>query len=81
VAALMTAGILLSRVLLLVFGGIGVIEFVPQAAARYLPHNVAGPLAVLLVGLILLAVALWLARWRRVPGGRSGTTGTASGTG
>jgi hypothetical protein len=44
-----------------------VVVFVPQTAARYLPQSVAAPLAVFTVGLVLLGVALWLARARRTP--------------
>jgi hypothetical protein len=79
VAGVLTAGVVLRRVFLLVLGAIGVITTVPQTAARYLPENVAAPLAIFITGLILLGVALRLARtWKRsIP---SGTThdGSAS---
>ncbi|HEX6933608.1 MAG TPA: DUF2157 domain-containing protein [Streptosporangiaceae bacterium] len=72
VAAILTAGVVLRRVILLVLGAIGVIETVPQTAARYLPENVGAPLAILVTGLILLGVALRLARTRK----RSAPSGT-----
>lgn len=71
VAAILTAGVMLRRVLLLVLGAIGVIMTVPQTAARYLPDNVGAPLAIFVTGLILLGVAVQLARTRKRPA-RSG---------
>ncbi len=66
VAGLLIGGILLRRVWLLVAGALGVIVFVPETAVRYLPQSMGVPLAMLTVGLMLLAAALWLARrWRR----------------
>jgi hypothetical protein len=67
VAALLTAGVVLRRVWLLAAGAIGVIQVVPQTAARYLPSSAAAPLAVFVAGLVLLTVALWLSRWRKTP--------------
>ena len=65
VAGLLSAGILLHRVLLIAIGGAGTLYVVPDAAARYLPGSVAAPLAVAVVGLVLFGIALWLARTRR----------------
>ena len=65
VAGILTAGVVLRRVILLVLGAIGVIMTVPETAARYLPENVGAPLAIFLTGLILLGVALRLARTRK----------------
>jgi hypothetical protein len=65
VAGLLAAGIALRRVLVLGFGAVGAIWIVPQAAARYLPGSVVAPLAVAVVGLLLLAIAIWLAKTRR----------------
>jgi hypothetical protein len=67
VAGILTAGVALRQVVLLALGAIGVIILVPQTAVRYLPKNVGAPLAVFLCGLILLGVALWLAKTRRRP--------------
>lgn len=65
VAGLLTAGVVLRRVILLVLGAVGVIMTVPETAARYLPENVGAPLAIFITGLILLGVALRLARTRK----------------
>jgi Predicted membrane protein (DUF2157) len=67
VAGLLVGGIVLRRVSLLIAGAIGVIQVVPQTAARYLPQSLAAPLAILAVGLVLLGAALWLARQPRRP--------------
>jgi hypothetical protein len=64
-AGLFACGILMRQVLLIGVGAVGTIYVVPEAASRYLPGSVAGPLAVAVVGLVLLGVALWLARQRR----------------
>jgi len=64
VAGVLAAGIVSRRVLLLGLGAAGLIYVVPDAAGRYLPGSPAAPLAVALVGLLLLAVAIWLARSR-----------------
>ena len=65
VAGLLSAGILARRVLLIAIGAVGILYVVPDAASRYLPGSVAAPLAVAVVGLVLLGIALWLARTRR----------------
>jgi hypothetical protein len=65
VAGLLSAGILLRRVLLIAIGGVGTLYVVPDAATRYLPGSVAAPLAVAVVGLMLFGIAFWLARTRR----------------
>jgi hypothetical protein len=65
VAALLAAGVALRAVWLLGIGALGVLLVVPTAAVRYLPESVGAPLSILAVGLILLGVALWLARWPR----------------
>jgi len=67
VAGLLAAGVILRRVLLLGFGAVGIIVMVPQTATRYLPTSAAAPLAVFVIGLSLLAVALWLAKSRKSP--------------
>jgi hypothetical protein len=68
VAALLVAGIATARVMFIGIGAAGTLWVVPDTAGRYLPGSVAAPLAVTIVGLVLLAIALWLARRR--PGGR-----------
>jgi hypothetical protein len=66
VAGLLIGGVLLRRFGLLAAGAVGVVAIVPQTAVRYLPQSMGAPLALLAVGLVLVTVALWLARrWRR----------------
>jgi predicted membrane protein DUF2157 len=67
VAALLIAGVLARRVWLLALGAIGVIIVVPETAVRYLPESAGAPLALLTVGLLLLAGAVWLARRGKRP--------------
>ncbi len=65
VAALLTAGVLLGRVVVVGLGAAGVLVLVPQTATRYLPSAASAPLSVLAVALAVLGFALWLAkRWR-----------------
>ncbi|PWI13012.1 hypothetical protein DI272_01820 [Streptomyces sp. Act143] len=75
VGGLLTAGVVLRRVWLLALGAYGTVQTVPQTAERYLPGSFAAPLSVLMVGVVLLMLALVLAKWskrtgpRRPPGG------------
>ncbi len=64
VAGLLAAGVALRRVPLLGLGALGAIAIVPQVATRYLPNGAGAATAVFAVGLVLLCVALWLARAR-----------------
>lgn len=64
VGGLFACGVLMHQVPLIGIGAAGTLYVVPHAAARYLPGSVAAPLAVAVVGLVLLGVALWLARQR-----------------
>jgi hypothetical protein len=64
VAGLLAAGVALRRVLLLGLGALGAIVIVPQVAIRYLPNGAAAATAVFAVGLVILGVALWLAKAR-----------------
>jgi Predicted membrane protein (DUF2157) len=64
VAGLLAAGVWMRRVSIVALGAVAVIQILPQAANRYLPSSAAAPLAVFTVGLILVALALWLARSR-----------------
>lgn len=63
--ALIAGGVLTRRAWLLGFGVAGLLLFIPQTVTHYLPQSVAGPAALLAVGLALVAVALWLARRRQ----------------
>ncbi|MFD1662340.1 DUF2157 domain-containing protein [Streptomyces caeni] len=71
VGALLAGGVVIRGVWLLAIGAFGVIEVVPQTAARYLPNSLAAPLAVLSIGVVLLGVATLLAKRARASG-RSG---------
>jgi len=55
----------LHRVLLLGLGAAGAIVILPQTASRYLPSSAAAALSVCATGLILLGIALWLAKSRK----------------
>jgi hypothetical protein len=65
VAGLYACGVLMHQVRLIGIGAVGTLYIVPHAATMYLPGSVAAPLAVAVVGLVLLGVALWLARQRK----------------
>ena len=65
VAGLLAAGILARRILLIGIGALGTLYVIPDVAHHYLPDPVAAPLAVAAVGLVLLGIALWLARISR----------------
>lgn len=64
VAGLFLAGALSRRVLPIVFGAIGTVYIIPDVARRYLPGSVWAPVSVSVVGLVLFATAIWLARSR-----------------
>jgi hypothetical protein len=72
VGALLAAGVMLRNVWLLAVGAVGIIQVVPATAVRYLPENLGAPLAIFVTGVVLLGVALWLARWSRTPRHRAG---------
>jgi hypothetical protein len=65
VAILLAVGVALRRVLLLGLGAVAAVITLPETADRYLPHSAAAALSVCAVGLILLGIALWLAKTRR----------------
>jgi hypothetical protein len=67
VAGLIAAAVVLRRVLLLGFGALGIMVMVPQTATRYLPTSAGVPLAVFVVGLTLVALAVWLTKSRKRP--------------
>ncbi len=75
VAGLLAAGVALRRALLVGFGAVAAIVMLPQVASRYLPSGAAAAAAVFTVGLVMLAVALWLAKARKRAGAGSPTTG------
>ena len=62
VAGLIAAGVVLRRLLLLGLGSVGALVLLPQTAARYLAGGAWAAAAVFLAGLVMLGVALWLAR-------------------
>lgn len=62
VAGLLTAGVLLRRVLLVALGAAGVLAVIPQTASRYLPSSASAPLSIFVIALVILLCALWLAR-------------------
>ncbi len=62
VAGLITAGIMLHRLLLLGLGAVGALVLLPQTADRYLAGGAWAATAVFLAGMVMLGIALWLAR-------------------
>ena len=64
VAGLLVAGVLLRQAWLVVLGALGVLLVTPQITTRYLPMSAATPLAIFVVGVVLLGSAVWLARRR-----------------
>ena len=78
VAGLLAAGIVARRVLLIGIGAAGTLYVIPDVANRYLPGSLAAPLAVATVGLVLLGIALWLARQRRSTRPQAGEVSASS---
>jgi hypothetical protein len=64
VGGLLGAGIRLRRIGPLVVSAVGILYFLPEAARRYLPGSFAIPVAVFAAGVLLVALAARLARWR-----------------
>jgi hypothetical protein len=64
VAGLLAAGVLLRQAWLVVLGALGVLLVTPQVATRYLPMSAATPVAIFVVGVVLVGSAVWLARRR-----------------
>jgi hypothetical protein len=77
VVGLFACGVLVHQVPLIGIGAVGTLYVVPRAATRYLPGSVAAPLAVAVVGLVLLGVALWLSRQRTKEPLRHGPNGSS----
>lgn len=67
VVGLLAAGVLLRNIWVLGIGAFAVIQIVPQTATRYLPDTLGAPVALLAVGVVLLVIALRLARSGRTP--------------
>ena len=65
VAGLLGIGVATNRAIFTGFGAAGTLWVVPDTANRYLPGTIAAPVAVVVAGLVLLAIALRLARARR----------------
>ena len=64
VAGLLAAGVLLRQAWLVALGAFGVLLVTPQITTRYLPMSAAAPLAIFVVGVVLVGAAVWLARHR-----------------
>ena len=64
VAGLLAAGVLLRQAWLVVLGALGVLLVTPQITTRYLPMSAATPVAIFVVGVVLLGSAVWLTRRR-----------------
>jgi hypothetical protein len=62
VAGLLAAGVLLRQAWLVVLGALGILLVTPQITTRYLPMSAATPVAIFVVGVVLLGSAVWLAR-------------------
>jgi hypothetical protein len=75
VAGLLAAGVLLRQAWLVALGAVGVLLVTPQTTSRYLPTSAAAPLAILVVGVVLLGSAVWLARHRAGSRERRGLAG------
>ena len=64
VAGLLAGGVLLRQAWLVALGAFGVLLVTPQITTRYLPMSAAAPLAIFVVGVVLVGAAVWLARHR-----------------
>ena len=64
IGGLLGAGIRLHRIGPLVVSAVGIVYFLPETARRYLPGSFAIPVAVFAVGVLLVALAVRLGRWR-----------------
>ncbi len=62
VAGLLAAGVLLRQAWVVVLGALGVLLVTPQITTRYLPMSAATPVAIFVVGVVLLGSAVWLTR-------------------
>ncbi|MGZ4608976.1 MAG: DUF2157 domain-containing protein [Actinomycetes bacterium] len=64
VAALVALAVLFRDLLLLAVGAIGALQVIPQAVSEWFPGALAAPLALLAVGVLLIAAAVRTARRR-----------------
>jgi hypothetical protein len=64
-AGLLGAGTTGHRLALAVVGIVGVVGFLPAMVVHFLAGTVGVPLLMLLIGVVLVAVALVLLRWRQ----------------
>ncbi|MDQ3885758.1 MAG: hypothetical protein M3308_01760, partial [Actinomycetota bacterium] len=65
-AALVAAGVWLRDLVLLGVGSVATLLTVPAVLAEFFPDTLAAPLALLGVGVLLVAGALYTARWHRL---------------
>ncbi|MDJ0498627.1 MAG: hypothetical protein QNJ89_12415 [Acidimicrobiia bacterium] len=59
-----TAGVVFRERLAIIFGGIGIFMFVPQAMFHFLGETFGGMFGLFLSGLIIIALAIWFGRHR-----------------
>ena len=64
VTGLLAVGVLLRQAWLVILGALGVLLVTPQITTRYLPVSAATPVAIFVVGMVLVVSAVWLARRR-----------------
>jgi len=60
----------LGEPLLLAVGAVGTLLVLPPVVVEWLPRSAAVPVVLLLVGLCVVAAAVWVARRRERPDGR-----------
>lgn len=82
-AGVVALGLVTGDVMLLGVGAVGVVMNVPQAVARWFPGSLAAPLTLLLLGLAVVALAVYAARrtTRRTPTAAGGHAAPAAGSG
>ena len=67
VAAIITLAVLIGDVILLVLGAFATLDILPMAINTWLPGKLSAPLALFVVGAVLVATALYAARHLRTP--------------
>ncbi|GAB3767347.1 hypothetical protein FB382_001604 [Nocardioides ginsengisegetis] len=72
VGAVLLAAVLIRDLVLLAIGAVGTLRILPRAIDAWFPDTAAVPVALLAVGIVLVAVTLWAARRGRSPSGRGG---------
>jgi len=68
-AAIVSAAVLFRDLVLLAVGALGALVVLPPAVNRWFPDSLAAPIALLVVGALLVGAALWIARRRVRRGG------------